>query len=411
MKILIINSRYFLSAGPEKYMFGITPVLQKHGHTVIPFSVKNSKNLETPYAKYFADPIGGGDKVYFNEYNKDIKTIAEIMGRQYYSFHVAKRLEKLIKDTKPDIAYLLHHYNKMSPSVIDVCKKMGIPVVMRLSDFFMVCPEGHLYRDHKICEDCIDKSLFEAVRHRCVKGSLAGSVIKASAMAFHRMIGIYRKVDYIVSPSQHTIEKVAKFVDTKRLVHIPTFVLGTERENKKLGDYALFVGRTEENKGVLTAIKAFEGTKHRLVIVGKSSTGYDEVLESYVKSNKLKNIELVGAKFGKELEKLFRNSRMVLQPALWYENMPNVALEAMIHSRPILASDHGSYKDIVHNGKNGLLFVPGDAEDLRRKAEKLFSDSTLCRKLGHGSYLEATKVYDPEVHYQRLMKIFEKVVR
>ena len=122
----------------------------------------------------------------------------EILGRQYYSLHVAHKLENLIRDTKPDIAYLLHHYNKLSPSVIGTCKKLNIPVVMRLSDFFMVCPEAHLYRDQKICEECIDKSLLQAIKHRCIKGSIAGSAIKASALALHRMRGVYKKVDYVI---------------------------------------------------------------------------------------------------------------------------------------------------------------------------------------------------------------------
>ena len=212
-------------------MFGLKYILEKNGHEVIPFSTKNTKNMKTRYEKYFVEPIGGKNKVYYSEYKKNPKTIYQMLDRQFYSFHVKKQLDRLIKETKPDVAYILHHYNKLSPSIIDACKKNKIPVVMRLSDFFLVCPEGHLYRDCNVCEECIDKSLFSAVKHKCVKNSFIASLIKSSAMRFHRLIKIYRKIDYVVSPSKFTMRKVSSALDKKKLVHIPTFVKKTEKYN------------------------------------------------------------------------------------------------------------------------------------------------------------------------------------
>lgn len=410
MKILIINSRYFLSAGPEKYMFGLMKIFERCGHTVIPFSVKNSKNNKTPYVKYFAEPIGGSDKVYFEEYDKlNPKTIFQMFGGQFYSFRVKRKLKKLIRDTKPDVAYLLHHYNKLSPSVIDACKELGLPVVMRLSDFSLVCPAGHLMRDNFPCEDCINKSLFSAVKYKCVKNSMLTSFIKAKAMLFHRFIRIYKKVDYVVSPSQFTISKMRKVLHA-RMVHIPTFIYHNEKYNPKVGDYALFVGRVEPEKGLLWAIKAFEGTKYNLKIVGDSHSGYDKVLKDYVKEYGLKNIEFVGPKFGADLKKLYRNSRFFIMPNVWYENMPNVALEAMSYSKPILTSDLGSMKEIVQNNYNGFLVMPNDIIALRDKIRLFFKNDKLCRTLGRNSFNDANKRYNPEKHYQRLIAIFKKVI-
>ena len=54
MKILLVNYRYFISGGPEKYMFNIKRVLEEKGHEVIPFSVHSNRNVETEYSRYFA---------------------------------------------------------------------------------------------------------------------------------------------------------------------------------------------------------------------------------------------------------------------------------------------------------------------------------------------------------------------
>jgi glycosyltransferase involved in cell wall biosynthesis len=411
MKILIINSRFFLSAGPEKYMFGLMEILKRHGHEVIPFSVKNSHNVKTPYEKYFADAVGGNDKVYFEEYSKtNPKTISEMIGRQYYSFHVKNKLKKLIKDTKPDIAYVLHHYNKLSPSIIDACIECKLPVIMRLSDFFLVCPEGHMLRNNAPCDECIDKSLFCAVKYKCVKNSLIASAIKASALSIHRSMKIYEKVDNIVSPSTFTIAKVNK-VMSKKIINIPTFTDSNRKYNPEVGTYALFVGRVEPEKGLMWAIKSFEKTKYPLKIVGSSSSGYDKILKKYVEEKKLSNIDFLGAKFGAELDSYYKNSRFVILPNVWYENMPNVALEAMSHSKPILTSDLGSMKEIINEGYNGFLVKPNDVIKLREKAKQLFKSDKLCKELGQNAFNEIKTKYNPETHYKKLVTVFENAIK
>lgn len=410
MKILLVNYRYFLSGGPEKYMFGVKGLLERHGHEVIPFSVNSKKNVPNDYEKYFAKPIGGDDLTYFEEYRKDAKTIFQMIGRQFYSFHVKKRLEKLIKEEKPDICYLMHHYNKLSPSVIDACKKHKIPVVMRLSDFFLICPNALLMRRNEVCEECADKSLFRAIKHKCVKNSLSGSAIKVCAMYFHRLIRIYEKVDYIVVPSSFTLGKIKKIFPKNRYVHIPTFVETKQDYNPKVGSYGLLVSRIEEEKGIMTAIKAFENTKYELKIVGQSSTRYGEIIKKYLKDNNIKNVELTGPKYGKELSDLYKNSRFVMIPAEWYENMPNVALEAMSYSKPLIASKIGSLKEIVIDNHNGLLFEPKNVLELKEKINRLFKYKKQVKLLGKHAYQEAITKYASELHYEKLIKVFKKAV-
>lgn len=410
MKVLIINSRYFLSAGPEKYLFGLEKILQEKNHKTIIFSTKNSKNKKNKFEKYFADPISGKDEVYFNEYKINIKTIIQILSRQFYSFYIKKRADILIKKEKPDIAYLLHHYNKLSPSVIDACKKNNVPIVMRISDYSMVCPEGHLYREKKPCEKCINKSLFYAIKYKCVKKSFIGSLIKVAAIKLHRIIRIYNKVNHIVFPSKFTMDKLRPFVKKMEISHIPTFIMRTEKYNQKIGDYMLFVGRLEENKGVMNAIVAVKRTQFKLKIVGDSSSNYGKEIKEYVRKNKLVNVEFMGNKQGDELRKIYQSARFVIIPSLWYENLPNVALEAMIHSKPILASNLGSMKEIIKEGYNGIFFDPNNIKELRKKTKLLFESQTICQEMGINSYHEAITKYNPYKHYNKLIRVFTKVI-
>ena len=408
MKILIINYRYFLSGGPEKYMFSIKALLEKYGHEVIPFSVKSARNVKTNYEGYFAEPIGG-EKVYFEEYGRDIKTMLQMLDRQFYSMDVKKKLEKLIRATRPDVCYLLHHYNKLSPSVIAACRKYHVPVIMRVSDFFLACPNGLFVKNGKICEECAHGSLFNAVKGRCIKNSAVASTVKVIAMYFHRLAKIYKDVSYIIAPSKFTISKL-NFLPN-RFVHIPTFIEVKKQPDFKTGSYALFVGRLEEEKGIMTAIKAVQGTGYKLKIVGKSSTGYEHEVKDFVRKNNINNVKFLGARYGRNLAGLYRNSRFVIIPAQWYENMPNVALEAMSHGKPIVASRLGSLKKLVRDGHNGFLFEPKNIEKLRGTMHKLFASDKLCRELGRNAHNDAITKYAPEKHYKKLLHVFNLAIK
>jgi glycosyltransferase involved in cell wall biosynthesis len=54
----------------------------------------------------------------------------------------------------------------------------------------------------------------------------------------------------------------------------------------------------------------------------------------------------------------------VVVPSIWYENSPNVILEAFAHRTPVVASDLGGMAELVEDGVNGLRFTPGDASSL-----------------------------------------------
>ncbi len=83
-----------------------------------------------------------------------------------YSFEPKRKIKKLIRDTKPDIVYLLYYQNKMSASVIDGAYQMKIPIVQRISDFGHICVDNlfYIYQKREICERCLHGSRINAIR-------------------------------------------------------------------------------------------------------------------------------------------------------------------------------------------------------------------------------------------------------
>jgi hypothetical protein len=82
LKIALVNYRYFISGGPERYYFNIKEILENHGHLVIPFSIKGTKNLPTPYDHYFLSKVD--DEAYFSQYKKTPITFIKSFARMFY---------------------------------------------------------------------------------------------------------------------------------------------------------------------------------------------------------------------------------------------------------------------------------------------------------------------------------------
>ena len=408
MRILLVNYRYFVSGGPEKYMFNIKKMLEEKGHEVIPFSIHSNKNVETEYSKYFVEPIGSRDATYFEECKKTPKVIWQMLTRSIYSTEVEKAIKKEIKDVNPDLVYIIHFVNKLSPSVIYGAKKMGIPVVMRLSDYFLLCPRFDFMYDKKPCEECLAKGYMTCIKKRCVKGSLFASIVRVFSMKVHKMMNVYQNVDAFITPSEFLKKKlIENGFDEHKITCIPTFTASkSEVGAPQIGSYGLYFGRITEEKGVDTVVKAYEMMPERFVkIMGDDTTDEAKRLKAYIEEKKIKNIEFVGFKAGEELESIIKEARFTLIPSIWYDNLPNTALESFQYFKPVIASNIGSLPELVLDGVNGYLFKPADAKELCDKIA-LLDDDDVVKKMGATSRNRLENRFAPQNHYDTLMKVF-----
>lgn len=411
MRILLVNYRYFISGGPEKYMFNIKKILEDHGHEVVPFSIHSSKNVETEYSRYFVEPLGNRDAVYFSEIKKTPKSILQMVSRSVYSVEVKKAIQREIKDIKPDIVYIIHFVNKLSPSVITGAKELGIPVVLRLSDYFLLCPRFDFMSQKKICEDCLTKGYKTCIKKKCVQGSRAASLVRVFSMKVHKFLRIYDKVDAFISPSMFLRNKlVINGFPSEKIYCIPTFTISKSIFSEpQLGTYGLYLGRITEEKGVETAILAYESMPDKkLKIMGDDTTEEAIRLKEYVKQRGLGNIEFLGFKSGIELEEVIKKARFTLIPSIWYDNLPNTALESFQYSKPVIASNIGSLPELVLDGYNGYLFEPGNANDLKKKIE-MIDDDVKIKELGTNSRKRLEECFEPLTHFNSLMNVFNRV--
>ncbi|MEM2498409.1 MAG: glycosyltransferase [Candidatus Nezhaarchaeales archaeon] len=135
----------------------------------------------------------------------------------------------------------------------------------------------------------------------------------------------------------------------------------------------LYVGRVNEKKGVEDLLSAFSRLKGdaTLLVVGKCDEAYKRKLLKLVEGRKA---IFTGEVPNSELPRYYNICDVLVMPSRRYEGIPRVILEAMATGKPVIASDVGGVKDVIKDGQTGLIFRPGDVEELYLKLLNLLRD-------------------------------------
>jgi glycosyltransferase involved in cell wall biosynthesis len=418
VKVLIVNYRYFVSGGPERYMFGVTRLLEQAGHDVVPYSIRYAQNLPSELSHFFASPIAGEEDVYFRQHPRTPRVMLKTLERAFYSREVYRSLTSLVRHAKPDVALVLHYLRKLSPSVLTALRDSGVPIVVRLSDFAMVCPQPHLFRDGADCDLCVGRNMLPSVRHRCVQGSLAASAVNAAAMTMARRLGWFDAIDKFIAPSSlMRLKMMAGGYAAERIAHVPTFVApqapapASHRRRR-----IVYVGRLEPTKGTHVLIEAFAALTAasslrdvELMIVGDDSGPYAALLKRLVQSRQLDNVVFRGAMDQKAVAQTLGQSLLSVVPSICAENLPNSLLESLACGTPVVGSNVSSIAEALGDARAGALFEPGDSADLSRVLAHLLSDHRELDEMSLEAYRLATTRYSPSRHLQALEGVFEDV--
>jgi glycosyltransferase involved in cell wall biosynthesis len=385
----------------------------------MPFAMRHRDNAPSPYEGYFVSPIDTHDRLYFSEYRDSPKALGASFARLFYSKEVERAVERMARETQPDIAYVLLYLRKLSPSLLVGLKRAGVPIVVRLSDYGMFCAQTYCLRDGKPCTACQGGALMPSVVHGCVEGSRAVSAVHALAMSWQRARGYFDLVDQFVVTNDFMLETMQRAgFPSDRLTCIATFV-DTDRFTpapQAPDDYILFCGRLHQVKGAHVLIDALrllkaQGRHVRLRIAGMGQDPrYVETLRRQVEAADLsEQVEFEGQIDPASLPSLYQRAVCSVVPALWFENLPNALLESLACGTPVIASDVGSLACTLTDGADSLLFPVGDASALAAQIARLMDDPSLRAHLAQGARRTAVELHAPDRHVTRLLDLFGRL--
>lgn len=410
MKILLIHKFHYMLGGTETFHYNLAEALIAAGHEVVFFSMYDERNIPCAQDKYFVSNIN------YNDPNlkgfKKIKTGLKLI----YSYESKRKIEQLIQDEKPDIAHIGLLHRQITFSVVDVLKKYNIPIVMHLHELTAVCPCYTMLRpDGTICSDCAEKGYWNCVRHKCLKGSRAKSLLAYAEAMFLKWGHYYNKIDLYIAECNFYKNLVEKAHFTESPIIKMNNFLPIHQEYKACvdcEDYILYFGRYAREKGVLTILEAYEQIKckERLVLVGRGSE--ENRIREFVQEHGLEDrVKINGAIFGEKMDEIIEKAKVVLVPSEWYENGAFVALQAMAKGKIVVASNIAGLAEIIQDGETGYLAEPGNPKSFAEaicRALSLSEEERITMSKHIVEYIE--RRCDAENYINELTRKYEELI-
>lgn len=124
-----------------------------------------------------------------------------------------------------------------------------------------------------------------------------------------------------------------------------------------------------------------EGLEFQIICVGRGVL-YNSLKTELKERGLTKHVLLSGIDVERsEVLSLLDACDIVVLPSL-FEGFPNAAAEALAKAKPLVGTTIGGFKDLVENGKTGLLVPSADAVSLSRALKRLLKDKNLRQDLG-----------------------------
>jgi len=401
--LLLINKFYHdvgRAGGVGRYVLQEETELQRRGWQVVPFAIADADVRPSPWHRFFPR---AHDYATPGWSPRDAVAAANLL----WNREAARNLERLLREVRPDVAHLHNIYHHLSPSLLPVLRRHGVPVVMTLHDLRLLCPAIHMLRHGETCERCRGGRFHQAVLGRCVKGSLAASLLAALETAHQWYRRLYpRTVGRFLCPSAFYVRRFAEWgYPADRLIHLPNFV-DTDRwrpADAPPDDYYLYVGRLSAEKGLgdlLQAHARWEREDPGVLELRLAGSGpLEGELRERIAALGLHRVRLLGSVPPDDLVGIVGRARFTVLPSRCYENGPLSLLESLAAGVPVAGADIGGIPECLDPGVDGVLFRPADPGDLYRGLREAAALPPAAREAARR---KAVARYDTRVHMTAL---------
>jgi len=410
MKICLINNLYkpYNRGGAENIVEMIARGLKSAGHDVFAVSTrsftqkhKNTKTRKRENAKFvpYRDtvtqslsrtPIREHEIYYINSIYYNLNKLPKFLRLFWHLIDMFDlggylRVKKILRKEKPDVV-MTHNLKGVGYLIPRAIKKLRIKHIHTLHDIQLLHPSGlMIYKEEKAIDSLFSKIYAWLC---CLLFGNPDVVISPSGwlMKTHESRGFFAKSKIIILPNP--VE--AGEADSNR----------AKRESDEIFRF-FYAGQIEEHKGVLFLINVFNGFKNNSELIIAGSGSKDSQARKLAADNK--NIKIVGRVGKSEVLDIMKKSDALIMPSLCYENSPSVIYEALAGGLPVIASRIGGVEDLIRSAA-GILFEPGDADDLMSKMRGAMESTEELLKISRNG-LEKIKQFSIDNYIRGLEKI------
>jgi glycosyltransferase involved in cell wall biosynthesis/predicted nucleic acid-binding Zn-ribbon protein len=342
---------------------------------------------------------------------------------------VTRAFAAFLERERPEVVHF-QHLLKLGLGLVEAARERGIPCVYTAHDYFAVCHRYTLLRpdlthcdvrgDARACARC-DLALSHLNQQPDLGDYQMGALAEQLApSARARLAGIladrlgehgvapeefeqlhserreldrlraeaFARFDLVLAPSRYLLAELERGgLARERLAHqeygfaCADLAAVPARPRVQGSVRFAFLGGLSKHKGVHVLLEAFSRVPRgaELAVWGHSS---DKPYVDFLRAR----CGAVGAQWRgpyerADLPRILAEVDALVVPSIWVENWPLVIREAFAARRPVLASRLGALSECVRDGEDGLLFTPGDPDDLARVLRRCVEEPALLPAL------------------------------
>jgi glycosyltransferase involved in cell wall biosynthesis len=284
---------------------------------------------------------------------------------------ISQRAASAIREFKPDIVHIQMHF-PISRMVLREAARQGIPVVA--TNHFMPDNLTHYLHLPRFVTDQIHKFAWQDAAR--VYGRTRG--VSAPTRTAGVMLEPWLKAD---------VPAISNGIDLKRFNPQNDPAPAREKYNLPQKPTLLFVGRLDKEKNVDVVLRA--------VAQAAAKADFHFIIAGHgAEQNKLKKLAqtlgiaqrttFAGFVPDELLPSLYAAADCFVNAGT-AELQCIVAMEAMATGLPVLGARAVALPELIHDGKNGFLFEPGDSAELAQRLAEIFSDEAMRSRMGKES--------------------------
>jgi glycosyltransferase involved in cell wall biosynthesis len=404
MNILMVNTYHYARGGDSRHALDLSERLTAAGHRVVPFAMREARNLPSQHERWFADEVDYPSLMA----QRGVRGALKVLTTSIYNRQARRRLAALLAEQPVELAHLHSVMHHLTASVVLELYRRNVPVVWTLHDLKSVCPTTRMLREGAICELCRHGRFHHALRTRCKRGSLGASAIVTVELYLHRIWRVYERARLLIAPSQFLRDKILEHGLRPARIEVVPNPVDLDAHSPAQGDdgFALFVGRLDPEKGVETLLRAAARARVPLKIAGSGEL--ETPLQQLAAREGWSNVQFLGHCGGERLRALYRGARLLVMPSACYENCPLVVLEAFASGKPVLASRLGGLPELVQEERTGRLLPAGDVDAWAGGLAAMMESPQRCAAMGKEARRFVERRHAPQEHLERIMQLYQE---
>jgi glycosyltransferase involved in cell wall biosynthesis len=403
MRILYVVHQFFPKhyTGSERVVLNLCRQMNKKGHhtTVLTYGITETEGFDCEVDNFWIKKYTYKNIPVISIRHKEIP--ADV-GFAVFDPETEAVINKVIED-KFDIIHIVHPMRL--GSILKLARNKNIPVVLTLTDFWLMCPrgiaitvKGDLCSSPECGNKCIADCFGEAWKDKIIQ-------------RLNDSNNFFNDVHYCASPTYFLANLLRNAFgrDIDVVKHGIDYTDIYPNRNLKQNQNEItfgYVGTVLPHKGVQIAIKAIRLVKNKNIKFKIYGNHFQEE-EYYNSLKRLANgdnrVEFLGEFEEGELPHLMKEMDCMIVPSIWWENSPLTVLTSLAFKVPVITINIGGGSELVKNGINGFNFEIGNPESLADIINKMAENPSILNKI-RSNIIRPPRLEEEAFEYDKIYK-------